>query len=89
MGESGILSAAARAFALVNEPFDNYEGSMNGFLMKSDLTNENLTVTPGGFGSLSYMRDQRAGLGVSIAEGTLESWSSHTQATREEVQARA
>jgi L-Ala-D/L-Glu epimerase len=89
VGESGILSAAARMFAMVNQQFDNYEGSMNGFLLKSDLTSENLTVSPGGLGSLSYMRKQRGGLGVSIAEGTLESWSSQSPASLAEVQASA
>jgi len=79
VGESGILSAAARTFAMVNAPFENYEGSMNGFLLKSDLTNENLTVGLGGFGSLNYSRKQRAGFGLSITEGTLESWESSSK----------
>lgn len=89
VGESGILSAAARNFAMVNEPFENYEGSMNGFLLKADLTKENLTVAPGGYGSLAYARGERNGFGVSIAEGTLESWSTINQAVRAEVQASA
>jgi L-alanine-DL-glutamate epimerase-like enolase superfamily enzyme len=87
VGESGILSAAARSFAMVNKAFENYEGSMNGFLLKSDLTNENLTVAPGGYGTLAYSRGERNGFGVSIAEGSLESWSSHRQAVIAEVQA--
>jgi muconate cycloisomerase len=89
VGESGILSAAARSFALVNQPFENYEGSMNSFLLKRDLTNENLTVAPGGFGDLSYSSSMKAGFGFSVAEGTLESWSSATKDSYTEVQASA
>jgi L-alanine-DL-glutamate epimerase-like enolase superfamily enzyme len=74
VGESGILSAAARTFAAVNKDFDNCEGSMNGFLLKHDLTPENLTVKPGGWGDLNYARKQPTGFCFSIGEGTLESW---------------
>jgi hypothetical protein len=49
---------------------------MNGFLLQHDLTVENLTVHPGGWGDLNYSRMQKAGLGFSIGEGTLESESS-------------
>jgi muconate cycloisomerase len=89
VGESGILSAAARTFAMVNKQFENYEGSMNGFLLKSDLTNENLTVGLGGYGDLKYARRERAGFGISIAEGSLESWSLQKPMTASEVQASA
>lgn len=89
VGESGILSAAARTFAMVNPQFENYEGSMNAFLLKSDLTNENLTAGLGGFGDLKYARVQRAGFGISIADRSLKSWSQHKPAVKAEVQARA
>jgi hypothetical protein len=89
VGESGILSAAARSFAMVNKPFENYEGSMNGFLLKSDLTKENLTVSRGAFGDGGYAKDERNGFGISIAEGTLESWSSTNLAVPAEVQTSA
>lgn len=89
VGESGILSAAARSFAMVNKQFENYEGSMNGFLLKSDLTNENLTVGLGGYGDLNYARTERAGFGISLAEGSLESWSLQRHATVAEVKASA
>ena len=75
VGESGILSAAARTFAVVNPRFENYEGSMNAFLLRKDLTAENLTVGPGGFGDLSYRCRQEKGFRFSIGEGTLESWA--------------
>jgi L-Ala-D/L-Glu epimerase len=74
VGESGILSAAARVFAACNQPFENYEGSMNGILLRQDVTAENLTVGFGGLGDLSYARKENFGLGFSVAEGTLESW---------------
>lgn len=89
VGESGILSAAARSFALVNAPFENYEGSMNSFLLKNDLTSENLTVAPGGYGSLSYSRKQPNGFGFSIAAGTLEAWSGGITEQLTEAQASA
>ena len=50
VGESGILSAAGRTFAQVWEPCDNYEGSFNHFLLKHDVTKENLTIGFGGLG---------------------------------------
>lgn len=75
VGESGILSAAARVFAMCNKPMENYEGSMNAILLKQDITTENLTVGFGGFGDLSYARRQKHGFGFSVSEGTLESWA--------------
>ena len=66
VGESGILSAAARVFAACNKPFENYEGSMNGFLLKQDVTSENLTVGFGGIGTLSrFARLDKYGFGFS------------------------
>jgi len=62
VGESGILSAAGRVFACINEPFDNYEGSDNAFLLKHDLTRENLTVGWKGYGKLT----SGLGLGVTV-----------------------
>lgn len=86
VGESGILSAAARIFGSINPRFANYEGSMNGFLLKSDLTNETLTVGVGGYGDLSFAKANRFGLGVSISEGTLESWSLAHGASEHELE---
>jgi muconate cycloisomerase len=73
VGESGILSAAARVFAACNKPFANYEGSMNRVLLKRDVVSENLTVGWGGYADLGYARSQRFGFGFSISAGTLES----------------
>lgn len=71
VGETGILSAAARAFGMLNEKFENYEGSANSFLLKRDITSENLTARPGGFGDLSYARRHHMGWGVSVETSLL------------------
>lgn len=52
VGESGILSAAARVLGLIEEPMANYEGSDNAFLLKKDLTRQELTVGWQGYGRL-------------------------------------
>lgn len=62
VGESGILSAAGRVFAFSEETFDNYEGSNNFFLLKEDLTRENLNVGLKGFAQLL----NGPGLGVNV-----------------------
>ncbi|WP_421020736.1 hypothetical protein, partial [Klebsiella pneumoniae] len=62
VGESGILSAAGRMLAAVNNPFENCEGSNNFFLLKRDLTVENLNVSLGGRGPV--LKGQ--GLGVTV-----------------------
>lgn len=76
VGESGILSAAARTFAAINAPFENYEGSMNHFLLKNDFTTENLTVALGGYGSLNYAHEHAGGLGITISQAGLKMLSS-------------
>ncbi|HEY9758062.1 MAG TPA: enolase C-terminal domain-like protein [Oculatellaceae cyanobacterium] len=67
VGESGILSAAGRAFSSVNETFDNCEGSNNLFLLKQDVTLENLNVGLGGWGSVL----KGNGLGVTVRSAHL------------------
>jgi L-Ala-D/L-Glu epimerase len=67
VGESGILSAAGRAFACVEGPFDNCEGSNNLFLLKQDLVEENLNVGWQGYGRPL----DRPGLGVTVHKGML------------------
>ncbi len=68
VGESGILSAAGRAFASLEPRFDNYEGSNNLFLLKHDITDENLNVGFGGLGKLL----KNTGLGVSVKNERLQ-----------------
>lgn len=70
VGESGILSAAGRHFALANQKFANYEGSANSFLLSKDLCHENLTAGFGGRGDLNFAKD-KFGLGLTIDESRL------------------
>lgn len=72
VGESGILSAAARQLALTNQKMENYEGSANFFLLKKDICRENLNAGPGGFGDLRYAR-KTAGTGINIVDSCLSS----------------
>lgn len=62
VGESGILSGAGRCFASTERRFDNCEGSNNFFLLKTDITRENLNVSFGGIGKL--MRGPGSGVTV-------------------------
>jgi muconate cycloisomerase len=68
VGESGILSAAGRTFAAISRPFENYEGSANAFLLKTDLTRENLTFGRFGIGRLL----KAPGLGVTVMPKRLQ-----------------
>lgn len=68
VGESAILSAAARAFAGSERPFSNYEGSNNFFLLKKDIARENLNVGPGGYGK--FLTGE--GFGLHIVPEKLE-----------------
>ncbi len=67
VGESGILTAAGRALACANPKFENYEGAANFFLLKEDLTRENMTAGLGGRGKMP----QGYGLGVTADERNL------------------
>lgn len=84
VGETGILSAAARAFGMLNDRFENYEGSANSFLLKRDITRENLTASPGGWGDLSYACRQHIGWGLTVdttaLRSTTEQLASHSLA---------
>jgi muconate cycloisomerase len=62
VGESGILSAAGRTFAALHPDLENYEGSNNLFLLKEDITAENLNVGWGGKAQLL----RNPGLGVCL-----------------------
>jgi len=68
VGESGILSAAGRSFASIGKPFENYEGSANFFLLKTDLTRENLTFGLAGRGELLL----GAGLGINVLQDRID-----------------
>lgn len=68
VGESGILSAAGRAFAAIEPRFENYEGSNNFFLLKQDITDENLNVGFAGKGKVL----KNPGLGVNVKNQRLQ-----------------
>lgn len=88
VGESGILSAAARMFASVNARFNNYEGSMNSFLLRKDLTSENLTAGYGGIGKISDgCRDR--GLAVTVDESIIKTLQHNTNASAQTAPAGA
>lgn len=70
VGESGLLSAAGRAFAAIEPPFENYEGSNNFFLLKQDITDENLNVGWGGQGKIL----KNHGLGVNVKNQRLQQY---------------
>ena len=64
VGESGILVAAQRHFALAYPHFANVEGAMNLFLLKADLVKESMTVPYGAMAKVS----PSYGLGVTVNE---------------------
>ena len=86
VGESGILSAAARMFASINTKFNNYEGSMNLFLLQKDLTDENLTAGLGGIGKISCGSNDR-GLAVKVNETAIKTLQQKTSPTAEATHA--
>ena len=65
VGESGILTAITRVFGFVERPFVNCEGAANIFLLKQDLTRENLTYSYGGLGK-PPRGNKGMGLGITI-----------------------
>jgi L-alanine-DL-glutamate epimerase-like enolase superfamily enzyme len=68
VGESGILTAAGRLVATVATPgFRHHEGADNLFLLRRDLTVEDLTVRLGGRGDAL----QGPGLGVRVRHDAL------------------
>ncbi|HEY9712733.1 MAG TPA: hypothetical protein V6C72_04650, partial [Chroococcales cyanobacterium] len=68
VGESGILSAVARNFAASESPLANCEGSNNFFLLKRDITSENMNVGKGGIGTILT----NPGNGVYVLEERLK-----------------
>ncbi|MBX9568754.1 MAG: dipeptide epimerase [Candidatus Obscuribacterales bacterium] len=85
VGESAILSAAARHFASTYDPFENYEGSANGFLLKKDICKENLTAGLGGQGSFSYAR-KNFGLGINVQDNFVLSFVDTNNSNNSEEQ---
>jgi L-alanine-DL-glutamate epimerase-like enolase superfamily enzyme len=67
LGESGVLSAAGRAFCLINRDAAYFEGSYDKFLLRENITGEDVTFGIGGeAGPLKGY-----GLGVEVDQGKL------------------
>ncbi len=68
VGETGVLSAAGRLFAFINDDLEYIEGSYGNYLFKEDIVHEKL-----GFGlkGKAYPLDIN-GLGVTVKEKKLE-----------------
>ncbi len=73
VGESGVLTAANQMFAFAQGPFVNCEGAANLYLLKDDLTRENLTFGYGGIVKLPVYRsgEIKPGLGITVDETKL------------------
>ncbi len=67
VGESGLLSAAGWHFASILKNIAFYEGSYGKFLLKSDITEEDMTIKRGGtIGPING-----PGLGVTVSDEAL------------------
>ena len=68
LGESGLLSASGRVLSLLCSDAEYYDGSYDKFLLKENITHENLSFGPGGMaGPLDG-----PGLGVEINSQNLQ-----------------
>jgi L-alanine-DL-glutamate epimerase-like enolase superfamily enzyme len=75
LGESGILSAAGRVLSLLCKDASYYDGSYDEFLLKENVTMENVTFGPGGeAGPLDGQ-----GLGVEINSESLDRLSCNSK----------
>ena len=75
LGESGILSAAGRVLSLLCKDALYYDGSYDEFLLKENITFENVTFGPGGeAGPLDGQ-----GLGVEINSRSLDRLSGNSK----------
>ena len=80
LGESGLLSAAGRALGLLCGDAVYYDGSYDAFLLKENLTTQNVSFEAGGrAGPL-----KGAGLGVSVNRAALERLSNPSKRMRVE-----
>lgn len=68
VGETGLLSAAARQFARACPPARHYEGSYGRFLLERDIVREDVTFAAGGLAPPL----EGPGLGVTVDDDALE-----------------
>lgn len=71
VGETALLTAAGRHFALIVDRLHAYEGSFGRFLLNNDITSEDVTFGKGGLVDLSPIFE-RAGLGVVVNQSFLQ-----------------
>jgi muconate cycloisomerase len=71
VGETAILSAAGRHMAALGGDCAYLEGSFSRYVLREDLSVEDLTFGPGGLAPLL----SGPGLGVTIDDSTLSRWS--------------
>lgn len=80
VGESAILSAAGRGWASVKGPFDNCEGSFNRYLLRQDLSSEDVTLGKGGRAPVF----DRPGIGIEIEDWRLRRFAGRGVSEKEE-----
>lgn len=85
VGESAILSAAGRGWAAVKGPFDNCEGSFNRYLLRQDLSQQDVTLGKGGKAPVF----DKPGLGVDIDSWRLKRFLVKGESSQVEQLARA
>ena len=73
LGESGLLSAAGRAINLLCDDSLYYDGSYDSFLLKKNVTLENVSFGPGGVAGPLH----GAGLGVEVSKTKLKHLSNY------------
>ncbi len=71
VGESGVLSAAGRHFAFGVKNIEYYEGSYGKFLLKEDVTRENMTIGLGGKAQAIV----GPGLGINVVDRVLDKYT--------------
>ncbi len=71
VGESGLLSAVGRHFASLVWDISFYEGSYGKFLLKEDVTKEDMTMRRGGIGGPV----EGPGLGVGVLDEVLKRYT--------------
>ena len=71
VGESGVLTAAGRHLACASEDAKYYEGSYGKFLLKEDITRENMTI--GYRGKAGFITGP--GLGINVIDKVLDKYT--------------
>jgi hypothetical protein len=73
LGETGILSAAGRALSVVSSDALSHDGSYDAFLLKENLTTEDVTFSHEGKATPL----KNPGLGVGISQKNLQKFAEY------------